>query len=46
MLFLPFIPAHSYLSKDHLFPSWGPLPSLLPQWLVERSAGFSAYEPL
>lgn len=31
LIFLAFIPAHSYLSKDQPFPSWGPQLSLWPQ---------------
>lgn len=31
MLFLPFLSAHSYLSKDQPFPNRGSQPSLLPQ---------------
>lgn len=36
-MFLPFTPAHSYLSKDQLFPTWGPQPSWWPQGLVRRA---------
>lgn len=45
-MFLPFTPAHSYLSKDRPFPTWGPQPSRLPQGLVWRATGISASEPL
>lgn len=31
MLFLPFIPVHSDLSKNQPFPGWDPHPALLPQ---------------
>lgn len=36
-MFLPFTPAHSYLSKDQLFPTRGPQPSWWPQGLVRRA---------
>lgn len=45
MLFLPSIPAHSYLSEDQPFPQQGPRPPLLPQGMVQRAAGSSADEP-
>lgn len=47
MLFLPFIPAHSYLSKGAFSPAGASaIPAAAPVAVVERSAGFSLpYEP-